>query len=177
MLIDKRVLERAASREARNVFGSLDRLFLPSFLLLSSFRLLLVDGVLEIDLCRLHLVGGDRQNVVGCIVNPPTCMICAERSIVEFISARERLNVSLIRFEGELRKSVGRVLVEEIIFVGCRCRSFFVARIIFFFSSFFMILVNVGRNRVAIRLFVLTFLRQIYALCRDIYESVLKLLK
>lgn len=40
-----------------------------------------------------------------------------------------------------------------------------------------MILVNVGRNRVAIRLFVLTFLRQIYALCRDIYESVLKLLK
>lgn len=131
----------------------------------------------------VHLVGGDRQNVVGCIVDPPTCMICAERSIVELISVRERLNASLIRFEGELRKSVGRVLVEEIIlFVGCRCRSFFEARIVFFFFLllfffFFMILVNVGRNRVAIRLFVLTFLRQIYALCRDIYESVLKLLK
>lgn len=53
LLIDKRVSERAASREARNVFGSfaLSFLFLSFFLSVAS-RLLLADGVLEIDLCR-----------------------------------------------------------------------------------------------------------------------------
>lgn len=57
LLIDKRVSERAASREARNVFGSFALSFLFLFFSLSFFlsvasRLLLADGVLEIDLCR-----------------------------------------------------------------------------------------------------------------------------